>query len=224
MKIIIFAAGEGVRMRPLTLTTPKPLLSYRGTTNLDHLFAALPHEIDEAIITIDYLGQQIREYCGDNFYGRSIKYVQGSSDGNALGFLATKSYITLGERFAVAYGDEVFAGDEISRCFAHEYSWICYPVEDPTKVGVVSVDDKGFITQIVEKPLQPESNLAADGFMIINADIFDYPLEKHTNGEYIFADLMKQFVLDHSVYAVMGSPGHQQLTTPTDIEYLNQTV
>src|SRR3989338_4680853 len=102
MKIVIFAAGEGVRMRPLTLTKPKPLLAYQGKTNLDHLFDRLPAEIDEAIITVKYLGQQIKDYCGTEFHGRRVHYVEGSSEGNALGFLAAKSFFSEGERFAVA--------------------------------------------------------------------------------------------------------------------------
>jgi NDP-sugar pyrophosphorylase family protein len=224
MKIVVFAAGEGVRMRPLTLTTPKPLLKYRGETNLDHLFALLPAEIDEAIITVKYLGEQIKAHCGSTFHGRTIHYVDGSAEGNAIGFLGAKNFFAPGERFAICYGDEVFDGDEIARCFQHQFSWICYPVEDPTKTGVATVDESGKIIHFVEKPKEPESNLAADGFMVVNADIFNYPLEKHPNGEYYFSDLMKQFIKNHDVYAVMGDPGHGQLTTPADIDRLNSSV
>lgn len=221
MKIVIFAAGEGVRMRPLTLTVPKPLLRYRGGTNLDHIFKLLPKEVDEAILTVQYLADQIKAYCGDTFHGRRISYVNGSKQGNALGFLGARRFFRSGERFAVAYGDEVFDGDEIKRCFSYNYSWICYPVADPTKTGVATVNEAGRIIKFVEKPVRLESNLAADGFMIINADIFNYPLVKHQNGEYYFSDLMKQFIADHEVHAVMGGSMHTQLTTPEDIDRLN---
>jgi NDP-sugar pyrophosphorylase family protein len=221
MKIVIFAAGEGVRMRPLTLATPKPLLSYRGRTNLDHLFSLLPPEIDEVVITVRHLATKIKDYCGENFHGRKIHYVDGSAEGNALGFMAARNFFAPGERFAVAYGDEVFAGDEIGRCLKHTYSWICYEVADPTKVGIVTVDNHDKIVDLTEKPEKPISNLAADGFMVINADIFDYQLKKHPNGEYYFSDLMGQFIKNHDVFAVMGSPGHCQLTSPADLERLN---
>lgn len=139
MKVIITAAGEGVRMLPLTLATPKPLLKYRGKTNLDHLFERLPSEIDEAIIIVKYLGEQIKKYCGKNFHGRKISYVDGSEKGNAVGIFNAKDFFKPSERFAIAYGDEVFVGDELVRCLAHEYSWLCYHVADATKVGVLTV-------------------------------------------------------------------------------------
>ncbi len=211
-------------MRPLTLTTPKPLLKYRGKTNLDHLFELLPKEIDEAIIVVRYLGEQIKQYCGANFHGRKVSYVDGSEKGNAVGIINARQFFAHGERFALAYGDEVFAGDEISRCLEKEFSWLSYYVDDPTKTGVVTVDAENKIVGFVEKPKNPPSNLAADGFMVISADIFNYGPPKHENGEYYFSDMMGHFIKEHDVYAVMGSEGHTQLTTPADIDRLNAEV
>jgi len=221
MKVVIFAAGEGVRMRPLTLHTPKPLLRYRGQTNLDHLFSLLPPEIDEAILVVKHLADKIKNYCGANFHGRPVHYVEGSSLGNAIGFLATRHLISEGERFAVAYGDEVFAGDEIVRCLQHKHSWNCYQAPDPTKVGVVTLDGYGKIVEVAEKPTEPKSNLAADGFMVVNADIFKYQPKQHASGEYYFSELMNQFVKNHEVMAVISSP-HPQLTTVEDLKKLDQ--
>ncbi len=223
MKVIITAAGEGVRMRPLTLTTPKPLLKYRGKTNLDHLFERLPKEIDEAIIVVKYLGDQIKQYCGHKFHGRKISYVDGSEKGNAVGIFAAKDFFKPQERFAIAYGDEVFAGDEMTRCLANKYSWLCYHVPDPTKTGVLTIAHDWKILEVIEKPSQPKSNLAADGFMVVSADIFKYDLIKHANGEYYFSDVVGKFLKDYGMTAVMASPGHTQLTTPNDIDFLDSS-
>lgn len=224
MKAVVFAAGEGVRMRPLTLYTPKPLLKYQGKTNLDHIFNLLPQEVDEVILVVKYLADMIKDYCGKNFYGRRIHYVEGSEKGNAIGFMAARSLIGIGERFAVAYGDEVFVGDEIARCFHYRYSWLCYHVADPTKVGIATLNDRGRIIEVNEKPDQPKSNLAADGFMIVNADIFNCEPEQHSNGEYYFSSMMNKFLKDHEVFAVMASEGHAQLSTPADIEKLDKVI
>ena len=62
MKAVIPCAGEGVRMRPLTLRTPKQLLEVGGKPILVHIFENLPDEIDEVILVVGYLGDKIREY------------------------------------------------------------------------------------------------------------------------------------------------------------------
>ena len=55
MKAVILAAGEGRRMRPFTLSIPKPLLQLQGKKVIDYVFDALPDEVDEAIVTVRYL-------------------------------------------------------------------------------------------------------------------------------------------------------------------------
>ena len=62
MKAIILAAGEGVRMRPLTLSKPKPLLEVAGKPLIHRLVSNLPDEVDGVVFVIGYLGDQIRNY------------------------------------------------------------------------------------------------------------------------------------------------------------------
>ena len=223
MKAIILAAGEGVRMLPLTLSTPKPLLQFAGKTMLEHLFSALPPEITEVVLTVGYRGDQIRAYCGSRFLGREVSYREGSSAGNAIGFLSTCDAFSNGERFVVLYGDEFITPGEMRACLAHPYSWLCYSVEDPRAVGIAEVNEKGYITNVIEKPEHPISNLATDGCMVVDTSIFSCTLERHANGEYYFSGLMRQFIRSHLVKAVIGSPYHGQLGTPADIERLEQS-
>src|SRR5262245_49660047 len=62
MDAIILAAGLGTRLRPHTLTTPKPLLPVRGRPLLDWTLGALPHCVDRVIVVVNYLAEQIEEY------------------------------------------------------------------------------------------------------------------------------------------------------------------
>jgi|APSaa5957512622_1039677.scaffolds.fasta_scaffold00414_13 UDP-N-acetylglucosamine diphosphorylase / glucose-1-phosphate thymidylyltransferase / UDP-N-acetylgalactosamine diphosphorylase / glucosamine-1-phosphate N-acetyltransferase / galactosamine-1-phosphate N-acetyltransferase len=224
MKIIILAAGEGRRMRPLTLKTPKPLLKYRGKANLDHLFGALPKEIDEAIIVVKHLGEQIKKYCGGEFSGRKISYVEGSLEGNAIGLINTKKYFNEGERFAIAYGDEVIATPEkIHDCMEHEFSWLCYKAPNPKIVGVAELDNEEYIKDIEEKPENPKTDIAANGFMIVNTDIFNCTPELHKKKEYFLSDLMKIFAHNHKVKAILSPTQHPQITVPADLKRLNKS-
>lgn len=81
MKAVILAAGKGERMRPLTLTKPKPLLEVCGTTLIEHHIINLENSgFTEIVINISWLAQQIMRKLGDGSqYGVDIRY---SSEGN----------------------------------------------------------------------------------------------------------------------------------------------
>jgi MurNAc alpha-1-phosphate uridylyltransferase len=76
MKAMILAAGKGERMRPLTLTTPKPLVLAGGVPLIEyHLRALAACGFTEIVINHAWLGQQIEDYLGDGSrYGVSIQY------------------------------------------------------------------------------------------------------------------------------------------------------
>lgn len=76
MKAFIFAAGEGRRMRPLTLDLPKPLLEVDGAALIEHQLKRLKAAgINEFVINTAYLGEQIERFLGDGErYGVSIVY------------------------------------------------------------------------------------------------------------------------------------------------------
>jgi MurNAc alpha-1-phosphate uridylyltransferase len=76
MKAMILAAGKGERMRPLTLTTPKPLVRAGGVPLIDyHLKALAIAGFTEIVINHAWLGQQIESYLGDGSqYGLRIQY------------------------------------------------------------------------------------------------------------------------------------------------------
>src|SRR6516165_7065980 len=62
MDAVIMAAGLGTRLRPHTLTTPKPLLPIRGRPILDWTLGALPPAVDRVLVVLNYLAEQIEAY------------------------------------------------------------------------------------------------------------------------------------------------------------------
>ncbi len=76
MKAMILAAGKGERMRPLTLTTPKPLIRAAGVPLIEYHIRALARAgFTEIVINHAWLGQQIEDYLGDGSqFGVSIQY------------------------------------------------------------------------------------------------------------------------------------------------------
>lgn len=76
MKAMLLAAGRGERMRPLTLTTPKPLLPVGDITLIDHALKQLKLAgFRDVVINVHYLGEQIMTHCGDGSrFNLSIRY------------------------------------------------------------------------------------------------------------------------------------------------------
>ena len=88
MQGLILAAGKGDRMRERTATIPKPLIKISGIPLIERVIQALPESINELIIVVKYRGDQIRQYCGVNFCGRTIDYVwQGDQPGTAAALI-----------------------------------------------------------------------------------------------------------------------------------------
>ena len=83
MKAMIFAAGRGERMRPLTDTCPKPLLTVRGRPLIVwHILNLVRAGLTEIVINHAYLGHMIEETLGDGSrYGATLIY---SAEGTAL--------------------------------------------------------------------------------------------------------------------------------------------
>ncbi|WP_448631890.1 MULTISPECIES: N-acetylmuramate alpha-1-phosphate uridylyltransferase MurU [Pseudomonas fluorescens group] len=107
MKAMILAAGKGERMRPLTLTTPKPLIRAGGVPLIEyHLRALAKAGFTDIVINHAWLGQQIEDHLGDGArFGLSIRY---SPEGEPLetGGGILRAMPLLGEdAFVVVNGD-----------------------------------------------------------------------------------------------------------------------
>lgn len=219
MKAIVLAAGKGTRMRHLTTQTPKPLLKVGGKTFLDHIFEALPKEVDEVIVVVGYQAQKIRAHLGARHKGKRVTYlVQKKLDGTARPVLAAaKHFPNKKERFFVIYGDEPVRKSEVRTCLKKEFAWLCIEVEKPEQSGIVTLSKTGRILNVVEKPKHPKSNLSVAGLMLVNGDIFGYKPVKHGSGEYYLTSLMNTFIKHHEVYAVWGRK-FVSFSTPEDIK------
>ena len=181
VKAIILSAGEGSRMRPLTLTKPKTMLPVAGKPIIQYNIESLrDNGITDILLIVRYKEEMVREYFGDGSdFGVNI-YYQTQED-----FLGTANAISYGKDFIndsliVLNGDIILDNDVINE-FISEYEnlnpdtlMLLTEVENPSAFGVVEIED-GNIKSIVEKPKLEEapSNLVNAGIYIFNRDIFD---------------------------------------------------
>src|SRR5688500_12407292 len=108
MKALIFAAGRGVRMMPLTADTPKPMLKILARPLLAHILEILPKEVTELLIVVGYKSEVIKEHFGNEWRGIPITYVdQKDQLGTGDALWACRSYLKPKERFFVIYADDL---------------------------------------------------------------------------------------------------------------------
>ena len=194
-------------MRPFTLKTPKPLLKVGGRPILEHIVSRLPDVIDKLILVIGYLGEQIKDYCGDEFLGKQVHYVwQEKKLGTYHALKLCKPLIERGERFLVLYADDIHGKEGIENCLNHKRALIVEKAEDPRKFGVVCLNNDNNIAEIVEKPENPPSNFVSAGVLLLDSKIFEYEAEPHPNGEYYLTNALSKMLRDgHKVFAVKST-------------------
>lgn len=201
MQCVILAAGEGKRMRPLTADTPKPLVEVDGVPLLARVAAAVPEEVDEFIIVEGYLGEQIKEYCGDEFLGRPVTYVnQPEKRGTADALLRCETEIS--GPFMLLYADDLFAAEDLAALAEYENALLVLEHGTPQKFGVVELAEDGTVAGIVEKPSNPPTNLVSVGPMMLTQKVFEYEPERHDSGELVLPSMVNKLAQDVNIDTV----------------------
>lgn len=163
MQIIIPLAGLGSRLRPLTYTTPKPLVQVAGKTVLGHVLDSLDGiRIDDIVFIVGYLGEQIEKYVQETFPQYRSHFVrQEELNGQSPAIALTRDIIR--QDVLIIFGDTVVEAD-LSGLEAVDCDGVIFtkPVDDPRRFGVVKMDGD-YITRFVEKPREFVSNQAVGG-------------------------------------------------------------
>ncbi|MCB0509464.1 MAG: nucleotidyltransferase [Bacteroidetes bacterium] len=168
MKIIIPMAGWGSRLRPHTLTIPKPMVQIAGKPIVQRLVESLATSVDEAIEEINFI---IREEFGKateekllevakSLGTKGIISYQDSPEGTAHAIYCAKE--SLEGNIIVAFADTLFKTDFKIDASKDGVIWVS-KVEDPRAFGVVKLDSNNVITDFVEKPENFVSDLAIIG-------------------------------------------------------------
>src|SRR3989344_5531342 len=133
MQAVILAAGEGKRLRPLTLDRPKPMVELLEKPILEHTIAELPPAIDELVIVVGYKGEKIKEYFGTNWKGRPITYVEQEMPplGTARALFSARTALRSGEKFISIMGDNVSGGKALAEALTHDFSLLVRTHEHP---------------------------------------------------------------------------------------------
>jgi len=182
MKGLILAAGEGQRLRPLTLTRPKPMLPVAGRPLLEHIVALLRHHgVTQLAINLHHKPEAITTHFGNGRrWGVRILY---SYEQQLLGSAgaARKLAWFFDQTFVVFYGD-LYTELNLRPLIAFHrrrralITVALYEVSNPTACGIVELDDQQHIRRFVEKPAPEQvfSNLANAGIYILEPAVLSF--------------------------------------------------
>jgi NDP-sugar pyrophosphorylase family protein len=156
VKAVLLVGGEGTRLYPLTLNTPKSMVPIANRPFLEHMTEYLKrHGIDDIILTLCYLPDRCQRHFGDgsNFGIKLCYALEDSPLGTAGAVKNVDEHIN--ETFFVFNGDvftdiDLTAMMEFHRKRGSKATIALTPVEDPTIYGVVETDDEGRVRRFLE--------------------------------------------------------------------------
>ena len=202
MKIIVPMAGMGKRMRPHTLTVPKPLIPIAGKPIVQRLVEEIAKvsndKIDEIAFIIGDFGKEVENTLCDiaeNLGAKASIYYQTEALGTAHAIHCAAP--SLSDKVVVAFADTLFKADFVLDADADSVIWV-QKVEDPSAFGVVKLGEDSKITDFVEKPQEFVSDLAIIGIYYFKdgenlKNELQYLLDNKVvvNGEYQLTDALE---------------------------------
>jgi len=181
MKAFLLAAGHGTRLRPLTDLVPKCLLPVRGVPILQiWLEICRRLGIDQVLVNLHAHANAVRAFVSKE--SRDINVCVSEEPtllGSAGTLLANRDWIGSDPLFWIFYAD-VLTTENLTpmlethkKCGQVATLGVC-EVPDPTRCGIVTVDQENIVREFVEKPVRPSSNLAFSGIMVGSPALFDF--------------------------------------------------
>ena len=200
MQVVVLAGGVGSRLRPWTNEVPKPLLPMLDATLLERVVEGVPDGlVDEVVVAGGYKVDQIEEYFRNADVDFDVRIVPEDKPLGTGGALGNCRDVVSG-RFACFNGDIVSSLNVGEMLEQHSKMDVkgtlaLWEVEDPTRFGIVGLDDERKVTQFKEKPKPEEvfSNLINAGSYLLEEEVFDImPRGKHSLERDVFPALAKE--------------------------------
>jgi len=179
----MLVGGKGTRLRPLTLSAPKPLLPTAGVPFLTHQLArAAECGITHVVLATSYRAEMFTDAFGDGAdLGLSIDYVYESSPLGTGGGIRNAASLLRGgpdDPIVVLNGDILSAHDVPAQVDLHRkreaaVTLHLVEVDDPSRYGCVPIDASGRVTAFLEKTPHPVSNLINAGCYVFRRSVID---------------------------------------------------
>ncbi len=179
MKALILAGGMGTRLRPLTFSTPKPLLPLLGRPMVMHIIDSLPGEVDTVVLAVSYMKDQLEDFFRKNDCGRRVVLVNEDEPLGTGGAIRNVRQ-HLDDTFFCFNGDIISSLDLSDLLSFHKRhggigTLSLWQVPDPSAFGVVGLD-RDRIIDFQEKPVPGRaiSDLINAGVYVFQPELLDH--------------------------------------------------
>jgi mannose-1-phosphate guanylyltransferase len=222
VKAVVLVGGAGTRLRPLTFSIPKQMLPIVERPMIERVLEHLgAYGVDHAVLSLQYLPDAFKDAYPDNVAaGVELSYAtepEPLDTAGAIRFAAES--VGIDDTFVVVNGDVLTDLDlgalvEFHRSHGAEGTLRLFPVEDPSRFGVVTTDEDGHVREFIEKPPADEapSNLINAGTYVFEPSFLDrVPLGERVSIERVtFPEMAAQGQLyamaDSSYWLDTGTP------------------
>ncbi|WKZ27073.1 MAG: nucleotidyltransferase family protein [Candidatus Paceibacterota bacterium] len=219
MLAIILAAGRGTRLAPLTDTIPKPLITVRGTTLLDHLLRALPPAVNQIGIVVKYRHEQIREHVMREHPHAPIRFImqEDALPGTAGALWSAQSLCaTSTQPFLVLQSDDMFASHDILTLSQHTRAIGVWESPRPVPPFLnIAQDAHSLLTAFGPTP-QEGTHCIATGAYMLEPSIFSEEPYHLPSGELSLPRTLLVWSAHNPVH-VVAMPSWRSVNTPEDL-------
>lgn len=180
MKAFLLAAGKGTRLRPVTDSIPKCLVPINGIPLLQIWLQICKRlRINEVLINLHAHAELVRDHLRQHANGIRVKV---SEEPELLGSAGTlqsnRDWVASEDCFWIFYADVLNCADLEGMLKLHQErrpaaTLGVYRVAEPSRCGIVTVDENAIVREFVEKPPKPKSDLAFSGLMIGTRKLLD---------------------------------------------------
>ncbi|NUT48404.1 MAG: NDP-sugar synthase [Saccharothrix sp.] len=217
---VVLVGGKGTRLRPLTLSAPKPMLPTAGVPFLTHLLSRIREAgMTHVVLGTSYKAEVFQEHFGDGAaLGLELEYVVEDVPLDTAGAIRNVAH-KLRERDVVVFNGDILSGVDLRavvdthREAEADVTLHLVQVEDPRRFGCVPTDADGRVTAFLEKTENPPTNQINAGCYVFRREVIEaipagrpVSVERETFPGLLAAGARLQGYVDASYWLDLGTP------------------
>ena len=217
---VVLVGGKGTRLRPLTLSAPKPMLPTAGVPFLTHLLSRIREAgMTHVVLGTSYKAEVFQEHFGDGAaLGLELEYVVEDVPLDTAGAIRNVAH-KLRERDVVVFNGDILSGVDLRavvdthREAEADVTLHLVRVDDPRRFGCVPTDDDGRVTAFLEKTENPPTNQINAGCYVFRREVIEgipagrpVSVERETFPGLLAAGARVQGYVDASYWLDLGTP------------------